>query len=53
MNAGQRTMQQQARVIFSTGSLYLLDLAYCFELAAEAGFDGIGFARLPYPLEQL
>ena len=34
-------MQQQARVIFSTGSLYLLDLAHYFELAAEAGFDGI------------
>jgi sugar phosphate isomerase/epimerase len=41
MNAVQQTMQQQARVIFSTGSLYLLDLAHCFELAAEAGFDGI------------
>lgn len=30
-----------ARVLFSTGSLYLLDTARCFELAAEAGFDGI------------
>jgi sugar phosphate isomerase/epimerase len=30
-----------ARVIFSTGSLYLVDTAYCFQLAAEAGFDGI------------
>lgn len=30
-----------ARVLFSTGSLYLLDTAYCFQLAAEAGFDGI------------
>jgi sugar phosphate isomerase/epimerase len=31
----------RARVIFSTGSLYLLDLAHCFELAAETGFDGV------------
>ncbi len=30
-----------ARVLFSTGSLYLFDLAYCFQLAAETGFDGI------------
>jgi sugar phosphate isomerase/epimerase len=30
-----------ARLIFSTGSLYLLDTARSFELAAEAGFDGI------------
>ncbi len=30
-----------ARMLFSTGSLYLLDTARCFELAAEAGFDGI------------
>lgn len=30
-----------ARVLFSTGSLYLLDTAYCFQLAAETGFDGI------------
>lgn len=30
-----------ARVIFSTGSLYVFDLAYCFQLAAETGFDGI------------
>ena len=30
-----------ARVIFSTGSLYPLDVAHCFALAAEAGFDGI------------
>ncbi|MFQ3567895.1 MAG: sugar phosphate isomerase/epimerase [Aggregatilineales bacterium] len=28
-------------VIFSTGSLYVLDTAQCFALAAEAGFDGI------------
>lgn len=28
-------------VLFSTGSLYVLDIAQCFELAAEAGFDGI------------
>ncbi|MBZ0296988.1 MAG: sugar phosphate isomerase/epimerase [Anaerolineae bacterium] len=34
-------MPQSARVLFSTGSLYLLDTAQCFELAAEAGFDGI------------
>jgi sugar phosphate isomerase/epimerase len=31
----------QPRVIFSTGSLYPLDVARSFELAAEAGFDGI------------
>jgi sugar phosphate isomerase/epimerase len=30
-----------ARVLFSTGSLYLMDTAYCFQLAAETGFDGI------------
>jgi sugar phosphate isomerase/epimerase len=30
-----------ARVLFSTGSLNLTDTAYSFELAAEAGFDGI------------
>jgi sugar phosphate isomerase/epimerase len=30
-----------ARVIFSTGSLYLYDLALVFELAAETGYDGI------------
>lgn len=30
-----------ARLIFSTGSLYLLDTAQCFALAAEAGFDGV------------
>lgn len=30
-----------ARVIFSTGSLYPLDTSRCFELAAEAGFDGV------------
>lgn len=29
-----------ARLIFATGSLYLLDSAQCFALAAEAGFDG-------------
>jgi sugar phosphate isomerase/epimerase len=28
-------------VLFSTGSLYAIDVAQCFELAAEAGFDGI------------
>lgn len=28
-------------IIFSTGSLYPLDVARCFELAAEAGFDGV------------
>jgi sugar phosphate isomerase/epimerase len=28
-------------VLFSTGSLYVIDVAQCFELAAEAGFDGI------------
>lgn len=31
----------EARVIFSTGSLYIFDLAYVFELAAEAGYDGM------------
>ena len=30
-----------ARVILSTGSLYLMDTAYCFQLAAETGFDGM------------
>lgn len=34
-------MQSAARVIFSTGSLYLMDVVTCFELAAEAGFDGM------------
>lgn len=29
------------RLIFSTGSLYLLDLAQCFALAAESGCDGV------------
>ncbi len=29
------------RLIFSTGSLYVLDLAQCFALAAEAGCDGV------------
>ena len=31
----------QPRILFSTGSLYLLDTAQSFALAAEAGFDGI------------
>lgn len=30
-----------ARVILSTTSLYVIDVAHCFELAAETGFDGI------------
>ncbi len=30
-----------AQVIFSTGSLYPCDLSYAFEVAADAGFDGI------------
>jgi sugar phosphate isomerase/epimerase len=30
-----------ARLIFSTGSLYPLDTWRCFELAREAGFDGM------------
>ncbi|MDX2159958.1 MAG: sugar phosphate isomerase/epimerase [bacterium] len=30
-----------ARVLFSTGSLYLLDVAYVFALAREAGYDGV------------
>lgn len=29
------------RVIFSTGSLYIYDTAYCFKVAAEAGCDGV------------
>jgi sugar phosphate isomerase/epimerase len=29
------------RLLFSTGSLYLMDTAYCFQLAAETGFDGM------------
>jgi sugar phosphate isomerase/epimerase len=28
-------------VLFSTGSLYVVDVGQCFELAAEAGYDGI------------
>ncbi len=28
-------------VLFSTGSLYLFDLSHTFELAAEAGYDGV------------
>jgi sugar phosphate isomerase/epimerase len=28
-------------LLFSTGSLYPLDISYCFQLAAETGFDGI------------
>jgi len=31
----------RARVLLSTGSLYVLDLSQCFSLAAEAGFDGV------------
>jgi sugar phosphate isomerase/epimerase len=34
-------MPSSARVLFSTGSLHLLDVSQCFALAAEAGFDGI------------
>lgn len=30
-----------ARLLFSTGSLYVMDVAHCFALAAEAGFDGV------------
>lgn len=30
-----------ARLIFSTGSLYVADLAHCFALAADAGCDGV------------
>jgi sugar phosphate isomerase/epimerase len=30
-----------ARLLFSTGSLYLMDTSYCFQLAAEMGFDGM------------
>ncbi|MFN8529122.1 MAG: sugar phosphate isomerase/epimerase [Anaerolineae bacterium] len=31
----------RARVLFSTGSLYLIDVSYCFALAKEAGYDGV------------
>jgi len=31
----------RARLLFSTGSLYLLDVSYVFALAAETGYDGI------------
>src|SRR5687767_4796855 len=30
-----------ARILFSTVSLHVLYTSHCFELAAEAGFDGI------------
>ncbi|MBZ0287595.1 MAG: sugar phosphate isomerase/epimerase [Anaerolineae bacterium] len=30
-----------ARLLFSTGSLYLMDTSFCFQLAAEIGFDGM------------
>lgn len=49
-----------ARLLFSTGSLYVFDTAHCFELAAEAGFDGIEImcdyrfsTRDPHYLNQL
>lgn len=35
------TQPKKPRLIFSTGSLYPLDTSDCFELAADAGFDGI------------
>lgn len=35
------TTPKKPRLIFSTGSLYPLDTSDCFELASEAGFDGI------------
>jgi len=38
---GERREMGSSRVILSTGSLYILDVAYCFQLAAEAGFDGL------------
>ena len=48
------------RVILSTGSLWLTDTAYVFELAAEAGYDGIEImcderytTRLPEYLQRL
>ncbi len=31
----------QARLLFSTGSLYTMDLDFCFSVAKTAGFDGI------------
>jgi sugar phosphate isomerase/epimerase len=30
-----------ARVLFSTGSLHIMDTSYAFDLAASAGFDGV------------
>jgi sugar phosphate isomerase/epimerase len=33
--------EHAARVIFSTGSLHLMDISANFELAAETGFDGL------------
>jgi sugar phosphate isomerase/epimerase len=38
---GKKGYGMPARLLFSTGSLYLLDTAQCFALAAEAGCDGI------------
>ncbi len=35
------TQLPRARVLFSTGSLYLYDVSYSFALAKEAGYDGI------------
>lgn len=35
------TSNAKPRLIFSTGSLYPLDTSDCFQLAADAGFDGI------------
>lgn len=34
-------MMNQPRVLLSTGSLHVVDVALCFELAAETGFDGM------------
>jgi sugar phosphate isomerase/epimerase len=49
-----------ARLLFSTGSLYLMDTSYCFQLAAESGFDGMEImcderysTRDPYYLQKL
>ncbi len=35
------TTPKKPRLIFSTGSLYPLDTSDCFQLAEDAGFDGI------------
>ena len=48
------------RLLFSTGSLYTMDIDFCFEVAHETGFDGIEImcdhrwsTRNPKKLQQL